>query len=103
MATALAAGEAPGIAQLGFDDESVPPWIMVPAEPDAQKRVVVLKDGAGLALQLRAAGSANPSAILRFQEQTHPSGRGIVLAPIAPGTVFLEAQDQTRGERAPVE
>jgi hypothetical protein len=104
MATAFAAGEAPGIAQLGFDDESVPPWIMVPAEPDAQKRVVVLKDGAGLALQLRpAAGSANPSGVLRFQEQTHPSGRGIVLAPIAPGTVFLDAKDQTGGVRASLE
>jgi hypothetical protein len=73
------------------------------AEPDAQKRVVVLKEGAGLALRLRATGSANPSGILRFQKQTYPAGRGIVLAPIAPGTVFLDATDQTGGIRASLE
>jgi hypothetical protein len=104
MATAFAAGEANPIDQLGFDDQPKPPWIMVPVEQDAKKRVVVLKEGAGLALQLRsAAGSAKASGILRFQEQTHPAGRGIVLDPVAPGTVFLDAKDQTGGVRTSLE
>jgi hypothetical protein len=104
MAATFAAGEAAFIDRLGFDDESVPPWIMVPAEQDATKRVVVLKEGAGLTLQLRsAASSPKPSGILRFQEQTHSAGRGIVLEPVAPGTVFLDAKDPTGGVRASLE
>ena len=104
MAASFAAGEAAEIDRLGFDDEATPPWIMVPAEQDAKKRVVVLKEGVGLTLQLRtAAGSLKPSGILRFQEQTHSAGRGIVLEPVAPGTVFLDAKDSTGRVRASLE
>lgn len=103
MAAAFAAGETTAIEQLGFDDEATPPWIMVPAEQDIKKRVVVLKDGAGLALQLRGGGPSNQSGILRFLEQRHPSGRGIVLDPVSPGTVFLDARDQAGQARASLE
>ncbi len=95
MATSFAAGEGSATDRLGFDEQSVPPWIMVPAEGDVTKRVVVLREGVGLNLQLRtAAGSPNASNILRIQEQTHSLGRGIVLSPVTPGTVFLDAKDQ---------
>ena len=100
MAASFAAGEVSAGDQLGFDGTSTPPWIMVPKEGDVKKRVVVLREGTGLAIQLRvAAGSLNPSAILRIREQTHSLGRGIV----APGTVFLDARDQAGSVRASLE
>src|SRR5688500_17107892 len=95
MATFIAS-ESTDVKRLGFDDTATPPWVMVPMQG---RRVVVLKDGAGLSLALRAGGGQ----FVGIQEQTHPSGRGVLLTSIAPGTTFLDAKDAGGGVRASVE
>ena len=90
------AGESTEVKRLGFDDAATPPWVMVPMQGS---RVVVLKDGGGLSLALRAGGAR----FVTIQEQAHPAGRGVLLTSIAPGTTFLDVKDASGGIRASLE
>ena len=93
------APEGSALDRLGFDEAASPPWIMVPADP-AKTRIVILKDGAGLSLQL--ANSAK-TGIVTFTEQPATGARRILLAGTAPGTVLLEARDSTGAAQATLE
>lgn len=96
MAAAFIASEAKSTEQLGFDDAPTPPWVMVPMDG---KRLVVLKDGAGLTVQLRGSGGS----IVQFQEMQHAKGRGFLLSSVNPGTAFLEAKNSSGAVQAALE
>jgi len=99
VAATFVAGEATPIAQLGFDDEPTPPWVIVPANGS---RLVVLKDGTGLSIHLRT-NPGTSAAPVKFQEQGHTLGRGILLTGERAGTAFLEALDAANTARATLE
>jgi hypothetical protein len=97
MVATFAPGSVKLADRLGFDSDANPPWAMVPV---GESKRVMLKDGAGLSLQVSRPG---PSGIVTFSEQAGTSDRVILLTGIGPGTVHLEARDTTGGVRATLE
>ena len=97
MAAIFTAGELTPLKRLGFDDEAVPPWVMVPKNGT---RNVNLKDGDQLSLQIRALWSPGGSSVVTFKEKFRDPllGRSIELTGIGPGTALLEARDANNNQ-----
>src|ERR1019366_3135004 len=86
--------------RLGFDATAAPPWVMVQA---GSAKIVSLKDGSGLSLQLRSVWDPSSSGAATFQEYAGINTRRIVLTAKGAGTVFLEAVDATGRTQATLE
>jgi hypothetical protein len=97
MAAYFAAREVTQLKRLGFDDEAVPPWVMVPMNGT---RNVTLMDGDQLSLQIRTLWNPGGSSVVTFQEQSRDPlfGRFIELKGISPGTALLEARDANNNQ-----
>jgi hypothetical protein len=101
MAAKFTAAElAPSLGRLGFDDEVSPPWVMVPV---GGKKVVNLRDGAGLSLQLRTVWNPSGRGVVTYREEPGTFSRTFVLEPTSPGTAFLEARDSAGQVQASLE